>query len=84
MVLWVMDLLATTSMSAKHLMLVVITHHVQMFQALLNVHVMTDIRVMDSHVLILMSVLLKLIIVMLTLNVAMFQVHLNVHVEPVL
>ena len=74
----------TTLMSAMHLMLVVTTHHVRMFQVRLNVHVMTDIRVMDSLVLIWMSVLLELIIVMSTLNVEMFQVHLNVHVKLVL
>ena len=52
----VKDSLATTSMSAKLLM--VITHYVQIFQALLNVHVMSDIRVMDLHIPTSMNVLL--------------------------
>ena len=74
----------TTLMSVMHLMLAVTTHHVRMFQVPLSVHVMTDIRVMDSLVLIWMNVLLELIIVMSTLNVEMYQVHFNVHVELVL
>ena len=71
------------SMSAKRLMLVVMTQLVQIFLVRLNVHVMMDIKVMDSRVLISMSVLLKRIIVRKMLNVAMFLVHLNVHVELV-